>query len=51
MHCSRVDAFRHRAASIIADRIEVGYAYHRLTLTAGLEPFPFRLNRNGALDS
>jgi hypothetical protein len=33
MHCSRVDAFRHRAAAIIADRTPVGYVYPWLTLT------------------
>jgi hypothetical protein len=36
MHCSRVDAFRHRAAPIIADRTPVGYGYPRLTLTLGV---------------
>jgi hypothetical protein len=35
MHCSRVDAFRHRAALIITQRTAVGHGYHRLTLTVG----------------
>jgi hypothetical protein len=38
MHCSRVDAFRHRAASIIADRSEVGHTYPRLTLIGPIPP-------------
>jgi hypothetical protein len=33
MHCSRVDAFRHRAAAIIADRAAVSHASRSLTLT------------------
>jgi hypothetical protein len=32
MHCSRVDAFRHRAAAIIADRATAGHVYPWLTL-------------------
>jgi hypothetical protein len=32
MHCSRVDAFRHRAASIIADRAAASHVYPLLTL-------------------
>jgi hypothetical protein len=32
MHCSRVDAFRHRAASIIADRDPASHVYPSLTL-------------------
>jgi hypothetical protein len=34
MHCSRVDAFRHRAAAIITDHAIAGYLYPGLTLTA-----------------
>jgi hypothetical protein len=33
MHCSRVDAFRHRAKAIIADIAAVSHACRRLTLT------------------
>ena len=33
MHCSRVDAFRHRAAPIIADHAAVSHVYRSLTLT------------------
>jgi hypothetical protein len=33
MHCSRVDAFRHRAAPIIADHAAVSYCCRLLTLT------------------
>src|SRR5450631_2103484 len=32
MHCSRVDTFRHRAASIMADHAAVSHASPRLTL-------------------
>jgi hypothetical protein len=44
MHCSRVDAFRHRADPIIADPAGAGHAYRLLTLTGrdqhalGLDP-------------
>ena len=33
MHCSRVDAFRHRAALIIVDPGAAGYGNPELTLT------------------
>ena len=33
MHRSRVDAFRHRAAAIIADPIAASHVYRSLTLT------------------
>lgn len=33
MHCSRVDAFRHRAEAIIADPARAGHSSRRLTLT------------------
>jgi hypothetical protein len=33
MHCSRVDAFRHRAVPIIADIAAVSHACRGLTLT------------------
>jgi hypothetical protein len=33
MHCSRVDAFRHRAVPIIADIAAVSHVCRRLTLT------------------
>jgi hypothetical protein len=33
MHCSRVDAFRHRAISIIADCVGASHVYRSLTLT------------------
>ncbi len=33
MHCSRVDAFRHRAGPIMVDRLAVGHAELGLTLT------------------
>ena len=33
MHCSRVDAFRHRAAAIIADPGTGSHVYRWLTLT------------------
>lgn len=36
MHCSRVDAFRHRAGPIIADHAVVSHVYRLLTLTARL---------------
>ena len=32
MHCSRVDAFRHRADPIMVDRLAVGHAELGLTL-------------------
>jgi hypothetical protein len=32
MHCSRVDAFRHRAAPIIADQAAASHVYPWLTL-------------------
>ena len=32
MHCSRVDAFRHRAAPIIADHAAASHVYPWLTL-------------------
>jgi hypothetical protein len=32
MHRSRVDAFRHRAAAIIADQVAAGHVYPWLTL-------------------
>ncbi len=35
MHCSRVDAFRHRAAPIIADHAGVSHVCRLLTLTGG----------------
>src|SRR5260221_9003091 len=35
MHCSRVEAFRHRAAPIMADHATVSHASRRLTLIAG----------------
>jgi hypothetical protein len=35
MHCSRVDAFRHRADPIIADHAGASHAYRPLTLTRG----------------
>jgi hypothetical protein len=38
MHCSRVDAFRHRAAAIIADRAVTSYVKPGLTLTLASEP-------------
>src|SRR5437870_264722 len=34
MHCSRVDAFRHRAAVIIADPAPASHVYRWLTLIA-----------------
>ena len=34
MHCSRVDAFRHRAAAIMRDRPARGHLLRRLTLTS-----------------
>ena len=37
MHCSRVDAFRHRAVLIIADHAAVSHACSILTLTGGGE--------------
>src|ERR1700710_1122088 len=40
MHCSRVDAFRHRAAAIIADHTRVSHVYPLLTLTGRLRYFP-----------
>jgi hypothetical protein len=33
MHCSRVDAFRHRAAATITDPAGVSHGYLWLTLT------------------
>ena len=36
MHCSRVDAFRHRAGSIIADHVVASHVYRLLTLTGRL---------------
>ena len=33
MHCSRVDAFRHRADPIMVDHLAGGHAELRLTLT------------------
>jgi hypothetical protein len=33
MHCSRVDAFRHRAVPIIADIVAVSHVCRGLTLT------------------
>lgn len=43
MHCSRVDAFRHRADAILIDRLAVGYRLPGLTLTRFKTPhaFPF----------
>jgi hypothetical protein len=35
MHCSRVDAFRHRAKAIIAYFTVASHAYPGLTLTVG----------------
>jgi hypothetical protein len=37
MHCSRVDAFRHRAAAIIADHAAVSHASRSLTLTVRVQ--------------
>ena len=37
MHCSRVDAFRHRANAIIADQAVAGYVYRSLTLTGSIK--------------
>ena len=37
MHRSRVDAFRHRAAAIIADHAAVGHVYPWLTLIGGAQ--------------
>jgi hypothetical protein len=37
MHCSRVDAFRHRAGPIIADHAPVSHVYRLLTLTGRLK--------------
>ena len=36
MHCSRVDAFRHRADPIFADPAGAGHVYRSLTLTGTL---------------
>ena len=35
MHCSRVDAFRHRAMPTIADHAAVSHVYRLVTLTRG----------------
>ena len=40
MHCSRVDAFRHRADPIIADHARVSHVYPGLTLIRALERVP-----------
>jgi hypothetical protein len=43
MHCSRVDAFRHRAAPTIADPAQAGHGNPWLTLTGpsgSLLPLP-----------
>src|SRR6516164_6008380 len=49
MHCSRVDAFRHRAESILVDRLAEDHRLPRLTLTRFGTPhhFVFRLRSTG----
>jgi hypothetical protein len=37
MHCSRVDAFRHRAAAIMADHAAPSHASPSLTLTGRVQ--------------
>jgi hypothetical protein len=36
MHCSRVEAFRHRAAPIITDQAAAGHIYRSLSLAWGV---------------
>ncbi len=40
MHCSRVEAFRHRAKAIIADHPGVSHVYLLVTLTGRGERMP-----------
>jgi hypothetical protein len=42
MHCSRVDAFRHRATPTMAHRAAASHGYQPLTLTLQL-PFCFEV--------
>jgi hypothetical protein len=49
MHCSRVDAFRHRAAATIADPAAAGHACRALTLTDGnADENPFDKSKRGS---